>query len=844
MDDLFLNAVEQESKSGSPSAACRLGNSYRVGEGVEKNERMAADWYIRAALAGSVDARSWLGTMMNAGRGVPADTQALCADLKARADSGDGVACCLLGMVLREGWGCEKDYDTANAYFTKGASELGHLGCMNNLGVMYNHGLGFVKDASVAVEWFRKAAEQGDAPAQYNLALMIYEGAGVDKNPDMATEWFRKAAEQGYAPAQCELAIRYEAVSGGVPRDNALAVEWYRKAIEQGDLEAHFRLGLYYYRGVQPSKGIVGKVDEVEGWRKAAEQGDAEAQFQLGGYYNGLQSKENFDIADAWYRKAAEGGDVRALKKMADRFSARWNPDADYSRAIAWYMRAAEQGDYRSCISLGGLYRAGKGVEKDEAQGVMWVQRGLELFHQQMKFADIKCVNVLYVDRLEKLSMKRGDNIRYCLLVDIPCDEALAFQLFLKAAEQGHVRSMYMLGNIYQNGRGVEENQKEAFKWYLKAAENQSIDAQLNVGLMYQRGLGVERNEILALQWLQQAADNGHAGAQCQLGGIYRLGQGVSKDIDSAVQWYKKAEAQGCVCVTLPLFYVQDEAFMQWHRTAMDLFRNKRCCEALDALGKSMRHPPYEADETKSVSMEGIDDVHVGADEAWNRCASDVSALRSEGKFEEARDVAKQALKLAECQGEGGLADVATSLNMLGEVYYEMKDLKMAKVVFQRSLALRVRTLGRYHPEVAECIQNIEATLKPVPLDEETHEQCRALSTLALRIRVKAYGRNHPLVALSLRALARAYLALHDHEKSLSCARNAADIYEKTLGESHVMTLDARRYVSVIQDDLDELEEMIRLERENPLAPDDVAGLLYRWSSRSPRLAKERNGEE
>lgn len=282
---------------------------------------------------------------------------------------------------------------------------------------------------------------------------------------------------------------------------------------------------------------------------------------------------------------------------------------------------------------------------------------------------------------------------------------------------------------------------------------------------------------------------------------------------------------------------------VEWHRTAMNLFRSKRYYEALDALEKSMRHPPYEAGETKSVSMEGIDDVHIGATEAWNRCALCVSSLRCEGKLEEALDAARKALKLAEDLGEDGLADVAASLNILGEVYYEMQDLKMAQALFQRSLALRVRTLGRYHPEVAECIQNIEKCLNPMPLDMKTREQCRALSALALRIRVKAYGRNHPLVALSLMELARAYLAQYDHAKSLVCARNAVDIYEKKLGESHELTLATRKNISVIQDDLDELEEMIRLEEEDPLAPDDVAGLLNRWSRRSPRLAKGQNEE-
>ncbi|MBQ7249238.1 MAG: sel1 repeat family protein, partial [Deltaproteobacteria bacterium] len=58
------------------------------------------------------------------------------------------------------------------------------------------------KDESQAVEWYRKAAEQGMAVAQYNLGLMYDHGRGVPKDEGQAMEWYRKAAEQGHAEAQ------------------------------------------------------------------------------------------------------------------------------------------------------------------------------------------------------------------------------------------------------------------------------------------------------------------------------------------------------------------------------------------------------------------------------------------------------------------------------------------------------------------------------------------------------------------------------------------------------------------------------------------------------------------
>ena len=52
----------------------------------------------------------------------------------------------------------------------------------------------------MAVEWFRKAADQGDAPAQHNLGAMYANGMGVPQNLTEALRWLRKAHAQGHEP--------------------------------------------------------------------------------------------------------------------------------------------------------------------------------------------------------------------------------------------------------------------------------------------------------------------------------------------------------------------------------------------------------------------------------------------------------------------------------------------------------------------------------------------------------------------------------------------------------------------------------------------------------------------
>ena len=47
------------------------------------------------------------------------------------------------------------------------------------------------------MEWYRKAAEQGQASSQNNLGAMYWNGHRVDQSNSNAGDWFRKAAEQG-----------------------------------------------------------------------------------------------------------------------------------------------------------------------------------------------------------------------------------------------------------------------------------------------------------------------------------------------------------------------------------------------------------------------------------------------------------------------------------------------------------------------------------------------------------------------------------------------------------------------------------------------------------------------
>jgi TPR repeat protein len=90
----------------------------------------------------------------------------------------------------------------------------------------------FRGDYSIATRLFRPLADQGDTSAQNNLGLMYNRGLGVPQDFAQASMWYRLAAEQGVASAQDLIGEMYDR-GQGVPQHYAEAVKWYGLAADE-----------------------------------------------------------------------------------------------------------------------------------------------------------------------------------------------------------------------------------------------------------------------------------------------------------------------------------------------------------------------------------------------------------------------------------------------------------------------------------------------------------------------------------------------------------------------------------------------------------------------------------
>lgn len=66
---------------------------------------------------------------------------------------------------------------------------------MCDLGWCYETGAGVRRNRRKAVEWYEKAAEQGDAEGMYRLALCYLDGKAVEADRQTAMDLCRRALE-------------------------------------------------------------------------------------------------------------------------------------------------------------------------------------------------------------------------------------------------------------------------------------------------------------------------------------------------------------------------------------------------------------------------------------------------------------------------------------------------------------------------------------------------------------------------------------------------------------------------------------------------------------------------
>lgn len=439
---LYENALEWYLKAGNYAEYNnlklfeRIGHMYYYGQGTEKDDKKAFEWYSKSANQGSAMAQNFIGSLYYKGEGVEKnDIKAIEWYTKA-ASQGDAFGQANLGNMYYYGHGVEKDFTKAIEWYEKAANQ-GNAYSQNRLGVMYSNGLGTEEDKNKAFEWYTKAANQGNVSAQHALGLLYANGEGVEKDLDKAIEWYKKAVEQGnwlsfYSLAHCyvqnnnhqQLILLCEKViadskfkqtekasamqmlgesyskGNGVPKDISKAIEWYTKAANEGSTEAMYHLGLLYYDGTDISQDYAKAVEWV---RKAADKGYVMAMVDMGILYEvGKAIAQDYTLAKQWYEKAAEKGSLTAMNNIGRLYANGYGVEQDYKKAMEWFQKAADKGLVNAIGNIGQMYYEGKGVTKDYAVALQYFERAEQKIKNNPSLYDMMADSYLETDNKDK----------------------------------------------------------------------------------------------------------------------------------------------------------------------------------------------------------------------------------------------------------------------------------------------------------------------------------------------------------------------------------------------------------------------------------------------------------
>ena len=232
--DAAFELFKKAANYGHPEAQFELGCCYGGAEGTVSDIPEAIKWFRKAAEQGHMEAQYRLGLFYQTGLGMSkSETEARFWFEKA-AEQGHNDAPYHCGTCIFnpadysfDELNNEKELEFEKILaidalpWYKIASEQGFnidLACYD-IGLFYEYGIGGVdKDYNEAIKWFQKAglkgkteleicnkwleAQNGDPEKQYELATMYYGARHFEE----AIEWYRKAAEQGLYNAQLFLA--------------------------------------------------------------------------------------------------------------------------------------------------------------------------------------------------------------------------------------------------------------------------------------------------------------------------------------------------------------------------------------------------------------------------------------------------------------------------------------------------------------------------------------------------------------------------------------------------------------------------------------------------------------
>ncbi|GAA5665109.1 hypothetical protein Brsp07_03612 [Brucella sp. NBRC 14130] len=228
-----FNLAKPQAEEGDPASQTLIAEIYARGLGIPANQKLAAEWYEKAANNGVVEAQFRYAALLLQGTYTAKDPVKAEELMKKAAEGGNAMAQFNYGQMLMVKTPGKPGLDLAFPWFEK-AAEAKLADAQYAVSQVYANGTPTIpRDDKKARVYLLLAAAQGYDTAQFDLGRWLIEGRGGDRNYEQGFGWMQLGAQRGMVMAQAWLARLYR--DGiGTEGDLVKAAAWYIVAQRAG----------------------------------------------------------------------------------------------------------------------------------------------------------------------------------------------------------------------------------------------------------------------------------------------------------------------------------------------------------------------------------------------------------------------------------------------------------------------------------------------------------------------------------------------------------------------------------------------------------------------------------
>lgn len=468
-----IELLNQAVSLGSPDAKFLMSTLYIEGKDVRKDTRTGFKLLDDAADAEIAEAQHALGFALYEGVICGKNIKRAIRNFVAASRTGDPVDCYMAGKLMEEQTDEEPNYTKILGFYER-AIKAGSLDATLAAARILRFGKGSVrKNPTQAFKYYKQVAQNGNNEAMVGYGCMIYLKEAGKSPADEGLVWLKRAMDNDYDdaffqygkllaasddPDQKTLAYQaFEHVNHipeakylcgkmkikgeGTTKSVSGGMTMIKEASKQGFIPAIYSMGIGYRENKNGVKTNIKRA--YEAFQKCAE-----AEYHPGEYQfaymieKGIGCEKDIDKAIKYYRKAAEGGEAKAMFNLA----LIYDENKQYrntEEAIKYYTLASNKGIKEAMYNLGMIYKNGNGVEKDLVKGRQLI----------MQAADKGVVNAQFW----MYELDKNEN------------HANAIKFLQKAADNGHGKAMCLLGNFLIDGTGIQVDVEQGVEYLMKA---------------------------------------------------------------------------------------------------------------------------------------------------------------------------------------------------------------------------------------------------------------------------------------------------------------------------------------------------------------------------------------